>query len=63
MLEWLEDRWEDIKDLAQTEVSFQGMSMEAQISQFAKLTANLRAEPSLREKIRKKVDPYRKQWV
>ncbi|MDJ0776116.1 MAG: AAA family ATPase [Mastigocoleus sp. MO_167.B18] len=58
VLQWLEGRWEDIKDLAQTEVSFQGMSMEAQISQFAKLTANLRAEPSLREKIRKKVDPY-----
>ena len=58
VLQWLEGRWEDIKDLAQTEVSFQGMSMEAQISQFAKLTANLRGEPSLREKIRKKVDPY-----
>ena len=58
LLNWLKDRWEDIKDLAQTEMSFDGMSVEGQISQFAKLTANLRAEPTLRHKIRKKVDPY-----
>ena len=58
LLNWLKDRWEDIKELAQTEMSFDGMSMEGQISQFAKLTANLRAEPTLRQKIRKKVDPH-----
>ena len=58
LLNWLKNRWEDIKDLAQTEMSFDGMSVEGQISQFAKLTANLRAEPTLRHKIRKKVDPY-----
>ena len=58
LLNWLKGRWEDIKDLAQTEISFEGMSVEGQISQFAKLTANLRAEPTLRSKIRKKVDPY-----
>ncbi len=39
-------------------MSFDGMSVEGQISQFAKLTANLRTEPTLRHKIRKKVDPY-----
>ncbi|MGB6297442.1 MAG: ATP-binding protein [Rivularia sp. (in: cyanobacteria)] len=58
LLNWLKSRWEDIKDLAQTEMYFDGMSVEGQISQFAKLTANLRAEPTLRQKIRKKVDPY-----
>ena len=34
------------------------MSVEAQISQFAKLTANLRAEPNLRHQIREKVNPH-----
>jgi len=34
------------------------MSVEGQISQFAKLTASLRAEPTLRHKIRDKVNPH-----
>ncbi|MEG3862503.1 hypothetical protein [Microcoleus sp. herbarium12] len=29
-----------------------------QLSQFGKLTANMRTEPSLRQKIREKVNPY-----
>ena len=57
LLDWLKSRWDDIKDLTQTKISFDGLSVEGQISQFAKLTANLRAEPNLRHKIRKKVDP------
>jgi len=47
-----------LKDLALTEISFEGMSVEGQISQFAKLTASLRAEPTLRHKIRDKVNPH-----
>jgi hypothetical protein len=55
---WLKDRWQELKDLALTEISFEGMSVEGQIAQFAKLTANLRAEPTLRHKIRDKVNPH-----
>jgi hypothetical protein len=55
---WLKDRWQELKDLALTEISFEAMSVEGQIAQFAKLTANLRAEPTLRHKIRDKVNPH-----
>jgi hypothetical protein len=56
--DWMENRWNDLKDLALTELSFKDLSLEAQINQFAKLTANLRTEPSLRQKIREKVNPH-----
>ncbi|NJM63355.1 MAG: ATP-binding protein [Oscillatoriales cyanobacterium RU_3_3] len=56
--DWMKDRWNDLKDLALTELSFESLSLEAQVSQFGKLTANLRTEPSLRQKIREKVNPY-----
>jgi hypothetical protein len=55
---WLKSRWQELKDLALTEISFEGLSVEGQISQFAKLTANLRAEPTQRRKIRDKVNPH-----
>lgn len=58
LLDWLKRRWQELKDLALTEISLEGMSVETQIAQFAKLTANLRAEPTLRQKIREKVDPH-----
>ncbi|WP_293126341.1 AAA family ATPase [Microcoleus sp. bin38.metabat.b11b12b14.051] len=56
--DWMKDRWNDLKDLALTKVSFETLSLEMQIAQFAKLTANVRNEPSLRQKIREKVNPY-----
>ena len=58
ILGWLNDRWNDLKDLALTEVSFQDLSIESQITQFAKLTASIRAIPSERQKIRDKVNPH-----
>ncbi|NET57163.1 MAG: ATP-binding protein [Symploca sp. SIO2E6] len=57
LLKWLQSRWQQLKDLALTEVAFEGLNVEGQISQFAKLTANLRAVPSLRHKIREKINP------
>jgi len=57
VLNWLKERWQDLRDLAQTEMEFESMKVEAQIAQFAKLTANLRNVPKLREEIRKKIDP------
>ncbi|MEH1829589.1 MAG: ATP-binding protein [Nostoc sp.] len=58
LLKWLNNRWQDLKDLALTEVSLDKLSIEAQISLFAKITANLRAEPSQRQKIRERVNPH-----
>lgn len=58
ILDWLESRWEDLKDLALTPIEFKSMVVEVQLAQFAKLTANLRAVPELRQKIRQKIDPY-----
>ncbi len=58
ILGWLEDRWNDLKDLALTEISFDKLSVEAQITQFAKLTASIRAIPSERQKIRDRINPH-----
>ncbi|MEA5555352.1 ATP-binding protein [Nodularia spumigena] len=58
LLNWLNDRWQDLKDLALTEVSLEKLSIDLQISQFAKITANLKAEPGQRQKIREKVNPH-----
>ncbi|MEH2023413.1 ATP-binding protein [Nostoc sp.] len=58
LLKWLNNRWQDLKDLALTEVSLDKLTIEAQISLFAKITANLRAEPSQRQKIRERVNPH-----
>lgn len=56
--DWMRDRWEDVKDLALTDVSFETLSLESQIAQFAKLTANVRTVPSLRQEIRDKINPH-----
>ncbi|MEH2372102.1 TPR end-of-group domain-containing protein [Nostoc sp.] len=58
ILNWLKSRWEDLKDLAQTPIEFESLEVEAQLAQFAKLTANLRAVPELRQKIPQRIDPY-----
>ncbi|MBR8840954.1 MAG: ATP-binding protein [Stigonema ocellatum SAG 48.90 = DSM 106950] len=58
LLNWLKDRWQDLKDLALTDVSLENLKVEAQISQFAKITASLRTEPTLRHKIRERVNPH-----
>ena len=52
------DRWQDLKDLALTKISFEKLSVEAPISEFAKLTASIRAIPSKRQKIRELVNPH-----
>ncbi|MFN7637903.1 MAG: hypothetical protein ACK5SD_13185, partial [Pseudanabaena sp.] len=58
ILGWLGDRWQDLKELALTKISFEKLSVEAQISEFAKLTASIRAIPSERQKIRELVNPH-----
>jgi AAA ATPase domain len=56
LTQWLESRWQSLKDLALTEIKFGDMQLETQISQFAKLTATLRQVPSTRQTIREQVD-------
>ena len=57
LLNWLKSIWQALQNVMQTKVSLEGLSVEAQISQFAKLTANLRTEPGQRQKIRELVNP------
>jgi hypothetical protein len=56
LLNWMQDRWESLRDLASTELSFEGLSLEAQISQFAKITTNLRASPDKRRELRQRIN-------
>ncbi len=56
LLNWLQERWESLKDLALTEISFEGLSLEAQIAQFAKITTTLRATPDKRRELRQKIN-------
>ena len=56
LLIWMKDRWESLKELALTDLSFEGLSLEGQISQFAKITANLRATPDKRREVRQKIN-------
>lgn len=58
VLSWLEERWDDLKDLANTKVEFEKLSLESQINQFAKITATLRGVPSVRQQIREKINPH-----
>ena len=58
VLNWLKERWEDIKDLLQTKTLIEELSIEAQISQFAKITTKMRSEPGERRKIRDLINPH-----
>jgi hypothetical protein len=56
LVNWLKERWESLQDVALTEISFDGLNLEGQISQFAKITANLRATPDKRRELRQKIN-------
>lgn len=58
LLDWLTPRWEDLKDLANLEISLENLKADVLVTQFAKLTANIRTQPSLRQEIREKLDPH-----
>ncbi|MEO1349598.1 MAG: ATP-binding protein [Cyanobacteria bacterium J06635_15] len=58
LLSWLRERWQGLQDLAQTEIKFENLSVQEQIGQFSKLTANIRAVPTLRSQIRNQVNPH-----
>ena len=58
ILDWLKARWNELEELALTTVEFDSLSVEAAIATFGKLTANLRAIPTQRAKIRQLVEPH-----
>lgn len=58
LLNWLQSRWTELKDLALSDVEFEELSIESQINVFSKLTTTLRRKPNTRETIRKQVDNY-----
>lgn len=55
---WLKERWDDLKELAQTKIAVEKINAEVTVTQFAKLSTNLRTEPTLRHQIRDKVNPH-----
>jgi hypothetical protein len=55
---WLQDRGEELKDLAQMKISLDSVDLEQSLSVFTKLTASIRAEPTQRAKIRERVNPH-----
>ena len=58
ILHWLQDRWKDLQELALTTVELDKLNVQVAITTFAKITANLRAVPNQRAKIRKLVEPH-----
>ena len=58
LLNWVKSRGAELKDLAQMDVALDSISLESQITLFAKLTANIRGVPSLRQEIRQKINPH-----
>lgn len=56
LVEWLRDRWGQLSDLAVTNIAFDSLSFEQQISQFSKITASVRAVPDTRRELRKRLN-------
>lgn len=54
VMRWLKDRWQSLKGLATSEVEMDDLTIEV----FSIITANLRAVPSIRNQVRKLVDPH-----
>lgn len=58
LVEWLRERWESMKELARSEVQFDGLTLEGQIAQFGSISSTLRTIPDKRREIRQKVNDY-----
>jgi hypothetical protein len=53
--DWVQNIWEDIKKLATTEIEFEKVEVDIL---FAKLNANLRGNPTMRQQIRDQLEPH-----
>ena len=56
LLNWMKTRWQSLRDLALTEVEWEGLSVEQQVGLFSKMTASIRAVPDLRRELRKRLN-------
>ena len=56
LLEWMRERWQSLKDLALTEVEWDGLSIDQKVGLFSKMTASIRAVPNLRRELRKRLN-------
>ncbi|MCY7273604.1 MAG: ATP-binding protein, partial [Phormidesmis sp. CAN_BIN44] len=56
--DWLSDRWDDVRELAQTKITLDKLDIEGSFAIFTKLTASVKAEPTQRTKIRDKINPH-----
>ena len=52
---WLQQRAQSFQDLLLTKLSFEDLTLEQQVSQFAKITATLKAQPDNRREIRDRI--------
>lgn len=53
---WLRQRAQSFQDLLLTKLSFEDLTLEQQVSQFAKITATLKAQPDNRREIRDRIN-------
>ena len=58
LLNWLQSRWHELKDLALSDIEYEKLEIESKINVFSKLTTSLIRIPSTRETIRKQVDNH-----
>ncbi|MGK7933012.1 MAG: hypothetical protein AB4041_16495 [Microcystaceae cyanobacterium] len=63
LMAWVKGRWDELKTLLNTELKFDSVTVQGQISELVKITTTMKAEPSLRQEIRKKLDPHTPQLV
>ncbi|CAN1209980.1 AAA family ATPase [Tumidithrix helvetica PCC 7403] len=54
--DWLQKRAKNLSDLLLTELSFEGLTLEQQVSQFSKITATIKAKPDNRREIRDRIN-------
>ncbi len=58
LISWFKDRGRALYDLGQTQIQMDSLDVNVLASQFASMTANIRAVPSERKKIRDLVNPH-----
>ncbi|MEA5470742.1 P-loop NTPase fold protein [Spirulina sp. 06S082] len=58
ILDWLKGRLQDFQDVMLREVKIEQVNLQFALTEFAKLTAAVRSEPSQRQKIRERLEPH-----
>jgi hypothetical protein len=56
LVDWMKQQWVSFKDLALTEVEFEGLDLKAQIAQFAEISTTLKAVPDKRRQLRQRIN-------